>query len=49
MSVTRITAVAVFERPYIAFPSMSVAWMIRVYCGTFCKSPVEEGKEGVRL
>lgn len=35
MSVTLMTAVAVLDRPYSCVPSMSVAWMISVYCGTF--------------
>lgn len=30
-SVILMTAVAVLERPYMGLPSMSVAWMIRVY------------------
>jgi hypothetical protein len=37
MSVTVMRAVAVLERPYMGLPSMSVAWMISVYCGTFWK------------
>lgn len=35
MSVTLMTAVAVLERPYMGLPSMSLAWIISVYCGTF--------------
>lgn len=41
-----MTAVAVFDRPYIGFPSMSVAWMISVYCGTFCRCRKE--KQGLK-
>lgn len=40
-SVTLMTAVAVLERPYMGLPSMSVAWMISVYWGTFWR----EGQE----
>lgn len=41
-SVTLMTAVAVLERPYIGLPSMSVAWMISVYWGTFWKGKEEK-------
>lgn len=36
-SVILITVVAVLDRPYVGFPSISVAWMIRVYWVTFCE------------
>lgn len=29
--------VAVLDRPYVGFPSISVAWMTSVYWLTFCK------------
>lgn len=34
-SSSRMMAVAVLDRPYVGFPSISVAWMIRVYWDTF--------------
>lgn len=42
-SVILIIVVAVLDRPYVGFPSISVAWMIRVYWVTFCKQT--ENKE----
>lgn len=31
----RMIAVAVLDKPYVGFPSISVAWIIRVYWDTF--------------
>lgn len=41
-SVILMTAVAVLERPYMGLPSMSVAWMISVYWGTFWEEQRDE-------
>lgn len=46
-SVILMTVVAVLDRPYVGFPSMSVAWMIKVYWVTFWKQT--ENKEGQHL
>lgn len=43
-----MTAVAVLERPYTGLPSMSVAWMISVYWGTFWRGGEEEATAGLK-